>query len=473
MSEEIIAPKEKKKISKGKIILILVLVVILAAGATAGVLFFKHYNSPTEQLKRAEEAGDEAQIEEIMEEYGEVLATEPDVADIYNAKLDELQRSFLEETIEYNAAMNELDRIQAKGITGTLEKSASVRSYISALHASRTAYNTAESFYSTENYAEAIEQYEKVIEDDPNYSNASAKIDSCYNKYREKALAEAEAMVASGSYESAIGLLESALNVLPEDSKINEKIILYKSKLSEMEISDALAKGADYAAAGDYANAIRAIESHYKADPTHYQLSTRYGEYSKAYEDQVIAAADSLAGERKYDEAIEQLKSAQSLLPDSQILKDKIAALEASKPISLSSLGFFNGEWDWNEDTPEDPFGNSYSGSTNFTIQSDHDKYGDPRTVSVEYHVEGKYTTLTGNMVPYTSIHENATFQVLVYTDDGSGNFTLVYTSPEIGRKTYSTPFEANITGARFVKISLVLGDESAAILYNLELWPN
>lgn len=45
MNEELVAPKEKKRISKGKIILILILVVILAAAATVGVLFLKDRKS--------------------------------------------------------------------------------------------------------------------------------------------------------------------------------------------------------------------------------------------------------------------------------------------------------------------------------------------------------------------------------------------------------------------------------------------
>lgn len=472
MTEEVIAPKEKKKLSKGKIIAILVLVVVLAAAATAGVLYMKWYNSPEQQYQRALDSGNDAEVEQIINEYEE-LRNSDTVADTLNTKLEELQRSFLEETIEYSAAVAELDRIQNQGVTGTQENLTKVRSYIEALNASRVAYKTAESFFNSENYAEAIDQYKKVIEDDPNYSDAAAKIEACYNKYRDKALADAEALTVSGSYESAIGLLESALTVLPNDAKIQEKIILYTSKLSEMEISDALANAKTYADAGDYANALRAIAAHYAENPNNYQLSTRYGEYTKAYEDQVIAAVDTLAASRKYDEAIEQVKSAQTLLPDSQALKDKITALESSKPTALSSLGPINGGWNWNEGTPEDPFGNNYSGSINFTIQSNHRDYNsDTKTVSAEYRLDGKYTTLTGNLIPYTSIYQNATFKVLVYTDDGSNNYQLVYTSPDIGRKTDSTPFEANIAGAKYVKINIVLLDEAAAIVTDLQLWP-
>lgn len=471
MTEEVIAPKEKKKLSKGKIIAILVLVVVLAAAATAGVLYMKWYNSPEQQYQRALDSGNDAEVEEIINEYEE-LRNSDTVADTLNTKLEELQRSFLEETIEYSAAVAELDRIQNQGVTGTLENLTKVRSYIEALNASRVAYKTAESFFNSENYAEAIDQYKKVIEDDPNYSDAAAKIEACYNKYRDKALADAEALTVSGSYESAIGLLESALTVLPNDAKIQEKIILYTSKLSEMEISDALANAKTYADAGDYANAIRAIAAHYAENPNNYQLSTRYGEYTKAYEDQVIAAVDTLAASRKYDEAIEQVKSAQTLLPDSQVLKDKITALESSKPTALSSMTPINGGWEWNKGTPEDPFGNNYSGSVNFAILLSEDYWGDPISFEAEYRVDSKYTTVTGYMVPYTSIGEDSTYKVMIYTDDGSDNFQLVYTSPDIGRKTDSTPFEANIAGAKYVKIVVACQHRGNAILTDLQLWP-
>lgn len=472
MSEELVMPKEKKKLSKGKLIAILILVAVIAVAAVAGVLYMKWYNSPEQQYQRALESGNDDAAEQIISEYEELRDSEA-IADTLNTKLEELDRSFLEGTIEYSAVIAELDRIQSQGITGTQERLNSVRSNIEALNASRVAYKTAESFFSTENYAEAIEQYKKVIADDPNYSDAAAKIESCYNNYRNKVLAEAESMVAGGSYSSAISLLESALSVLPNDAKIQENIILYQSKLAALEISDALANAAASAEAGDYAKAIRDIESHYKANPDDYQLSTRYAEYTKAYEDQIIAAVDSLAAARKYDEAIEQIKSAQSLLPDSQVLKDKLAALESSKPTALSNLGTLNGGWNWNEGTPEDPFGNNYSGSINFTIQSNHEWGSGSKTIYAEYRLDGKYALLTGNLIPYTSINENSTYQVLVYTDDGSSNFQLVYTSPEIGRKTDSTPFEAPIAGAKFVKITIVLGDEAAAILTDLQLWPN
>lgn len=473
MNEELVAPKEKKRISKGKIILILILVVILAAAATVGVLFLKHYNSPAAKIARAEAAGDVGLVEELFEEYAEVLATDPDTATLYSNKLDELQRSFLEGTVDYDDAIEEINRIQTTAIPGLLEKISTVRSFVSDLNKSRTEYDTAEGLFASENYPAAIEHYKLVIEADPNYADAKAKISTSHDNYRTKMLADAEAQAAAGSYTTAITILESALNVLPNDSSITTQINFYKTQKLEGEISNALTEGSDYAALGDYANAIRAIKDHFTANPTNSTLSTRYAEYTAAYEAQVLTASDALAAERKYDEAIDQLKSAQSLLPDSQAVKDKLTALEASKPVPLSNLGAINGGWNWNEGTPEDPFGNNYSGSTNFTIQTDHDSWGDPRTISAEYRVDGKYAILSGKLIPYTSIHENSTYQVLVYTDDGSNNYQLVYTSPEIGRKTDPYSFEAPIAGAKYVKINIVLGDESAAILTDLVLWPN
>ena len=121
MTEEVIAPKEKKKLSKGKLIAIAILVVAIAAAAVAGVLYMKWYNSPDQQYQRALESGDEAKVEEVLNE-NEELRNSATVADTLNDKLDTLQRSFLEETIEYSAAVSELDRIQKQGVTGTQEK---------------------------------------------------------------------------------------------------------------------------------------------------------------------------------------------------------------------------------------------------------------------------------------------------------------------------------------------------------------
>lgn len=468
MSEEVITSSEQKP-SKGKLIVIAVIAIAVIAAAIAGVVFFKNYNSPEAQFKRAEAAGDDDAVDVIIEQYGSEITDSEDVASFYNTKIEEVDRSFLAETIDYSAAIAELDRIQAKGITGTLENLTKVRGNIEALNNSRIAFKTAESFFGTENYPEAIGQYKKVIEADPNFAAATAKIDACYNNYRSKVLAEAEAMVTAGSYESAIGMLESALTVLPNDATIQEKIILYKSKLSELAISDALANAAVYAEAGDYASAIRAIESQHKANPDNYQLTTRYGDYTKAYEDQVLAAADTLAAERKYDEAIEQIKSAQAVLAESQTLKDKIAVLESSKPTPLSNLGAINGGFDWDDSPPEDPFGNTYTG----IWYTNHDGWSsDTRTVSAEYRIDSKYAVLSGVLAPYISIGENSTFKIQVYTDDGSNTYTLVYTSPEIGRKTDAYTFEAPIAGAKYVKISIILGDEAAGILADLQLWP-
>ena len=244
MNDEVITPVEKKKFSKGKIILILVLAAVLVVASVAGGLYMKWYNSPEQQYQRALESGDNAQVDKIINEYEELRDSDT-VADTLNTRLDELQRSFMEQTIDYSAAIAEVNRIQNQGVTGTQEKLSTVRSYIESLNASRTAYATAESFFSSENYAEAIAQYQKVTDIDPNYSNAAAKIEACYNKDRDKTLAEAEALTVAGSYESAISMLESALSILPNDAKIQEKIILYTSKLSQMEISDALAKCQD------------------------------------------------------------------------------------------------------------------------------------------------------------------------------------------------------------------------------------
>lgn len=465
-------PEEKKTLPKRKIILISVVAVILVVAVIAVSSYLSWYNSPEQQALRFATVEDFSALQEVVDT-DDAVRDSATLADTLVRHLEELKRSYLEETIEYAAACAEIENVRKLNVTGVLETLNEVESFVEVLNASRTCFATGESFFGNEHYAEAITQYQQVIEDDPNYSTAQTRIDSCITKYRENALSEAAALTADGSYAEAISLLESALSVLPNDSKIKEQIILYEADLSAKSKSDALASAKTYADAGDYANAIRAVSALLASTPNDYQLTNAYNDYCSAYENQVITAADTLAAERKYSEAIEQIKSAQKLLPDSQILKDKIAALEASKPVSLAELGAINGGWTWNDGTPVDPFGNDYSG-TSFSIHSNHRDWNtDSKTVSAEYRLYGKYNLLTFTLAPYTSISEHGSWYVQVYTDDGTNNYVLVYTSPEITRKTDAATYEAVITGAEYVKICIVLGDEAAAIVADVQAWPN
>ena len=69
MSEELVMPKEKKKLSKGKLIAILILVAAIAVAAVAGVLYMKWYNSPEQKYQRALESGNDDAAEQIISEY--------------------------------------------------------------------------------------------------------------------------------------------------------------------------------------------------------------------------------------------------------------------------------------------------------------------------------------------------------------------------------------------------------------------
>ena len=120
MSEnEKIIPEEAPV--RGKRMLPLILAGAILAAAVAGMVFFRIHNSPNARVERAETAGDSEAVDALFEKYGEELVNDVGVAEFYNKRIEEVERSFRAETIEYASAVTELDRIRSRGVTGTLE----------------------------------------------------------------------------------------------------------------------------------------------------------------------------------------------------------------------------------------------------------------------------------------------------------------------------------------------------------------
>lgn len=77
-------------------------------------------------------------------------------------------------------------------------------------------------------------------------------------------------------------------------------------------------------------------------------------------------------------------------------------------------------------------------------------------------------------MSPHADINEDAYSQVKIYADD-----KLVYTSPAIGRKTDLVNFNADISGADYIKIVVEVkrreekdgNNKDSLILMDVQLW--
>ncbi|MBQ6570361.1 MAG: protein kinase [Clostridia bacterium] len=455
---------EKLRKNKKKII---ILSVAAALAITLISLTIAYFTSSEQRIIRALNKADYNQALSIYQEDfdGDASGT---LVRTLKGRLKKTKENFYSGKTEYEVAKMEVATIEKMGISELSDTIKSVKSAITALNNSRTAFNTAESLFEKGEYAEAITNYKKVIEDDSNYESAKTKLATAIEKYRDAELAAAAKYVEEGSYTLAISELENALTIVPDDVKLSEQISVYKSENSAKIKAEGVKAAADSAAKGDFASAISAIETAIDANQDDAELKALREDYINKFVSAMIAKADALTGKRDFPSAIAALEDALKVLPDNEALKKKLEDVKAKQPVSLATLTPINGGWEWNDGDPTDPFQKTYTDTSNYKIF-----YSGNSPYSVEYRLYGKYKLLTGSVVPHADIAENGNCQFKIYADG-----KLVYTSPVIRRKTDLFKFTANISGADYIKIELEIHDNyyswsshNAVILMDMMLW--
>lgn len=503
--------KKEKKSKRNKVVLILVLVAVILVAAAAAYLYLSWYNSPEQEMMRALE---EDNLDEAVEIYLDKMDGDAsdELIDALTKKINTLKDDYLNETETYTATIQQLDSIRELEIDDLESLLDETETYVDKLNDSRTAFNTAETLRQKGEYDEAMQQYKKVWDEDPNYDTALSLLNECVDSYRNEILATAKTYSDNELYEDAIRILEVGLTVLPNDSIITEQISLCEVANTALEKQNLLDKAENYAKNGDYLAALELLENYtsdadVKAAYLKYadaytnslldeaasmvssgdypgaiellkphtddkDIETAYNKYCKEYETEILAQADTLMAQKDYDGAITLLKQAQKVLPNNSNLSDKISEAESKKPVSLKTIKIINKSnvWgDWNDGTPIDPFDNNYSYSHNYIIQCYHNSrpYYDQVEHYAEWRVYENYTSITGTLAPYTSMPENGTSYIQIFGDD-----QLLYTSPTIGRKTDAFDFEVNITGVDYIKIYVYTPENNCSIiLSNLQLW--
>lgn len=456
----------KKTISKGKIVLFTILAVVLIVAIAIAVLVFRWYTSTEQRILRALDVQDYDAVAEIMEE-DEFTNESEEVVDHLRERIAKIKAGYENGTIDYATAKKELETIGKLNIDGISSELSGVRGYIDQLYKSRINFSNAESFYATGDYREAIAYYRLVIEDDENYMVATEKYLDSVNKYREEILTKAAKYADTELYSDAIALLTDALNTIPNDARITEQIRIYDKNNIEKLKEDALEIAANYAKNGDYLSAFKALTYIRESQAADAELVSAYNKYCEQYASQIISVVDEKVSQKDFDGAISALNVALKNLPGNEVLLSKQEEVKAMQPIPITTLLTVNAsEWEeWNEGVPSDPFGNDYSVACNYVCIGK--KNGERRNTYVEYRLYGKYETITGTIAPHNSCDNGPVAYLQIYADD-----ELVYTSPDIDRKTDAIPFSVNISGADYIKIVVRTYYGAVVILSDIRLWP-
>ena len=318
----------------------------------------------------------------------------------------------------------------------------------------------------SEDYANAIVQYRKVSEKDTiNYEASKKRLEDAIKGYRVKVANEAAGYAEQEDYVSALTVLETALNILPNDPEITQKKNKYSADNAKKIKKDALTKATEYAKEKDFKNAILTIraaqtgENEFDAE-----LQSALANYEKKYVDAVIAQADALIAKRDYNGALTALSEANEFLPDNEELEDKYTEVDENKPVSLSTIKVFNGEeGGWNEGSPVDSFGVTYTELSNFFIFSRSNQLR--HSTYKEFRLYGKYKTLTGKCVPHEDMGTDGSCTVHIYADEKPVQTITVK------RKTDLIEFNADIEGADYLKVVIDVNEYSSILLMDFMLW--
>ncbi len=308
----------KKPVSKKKVILICSILAVVAVLGIAGYLFLQWYNSDEQVAVRAFESGDYEAVSDIIAEGKDDLDTDK-LSEAALERVNAIKQEFIDSSIEYLAANDELTIIANLGIMKDLTPIAEVRNFIGKLNSSRTYFSTAEAMFERGDYAEAIENYKLVIQEDANYETARTRLNESVEKYRSTALASAETYATSKEYNQAIAVLNAALVVLPDDETLNVQLATYQKELLQHNKEQILSSAADYAAMGAYDKAIQALRANAEIIGEDADLLAAEQKYCSEYVTATLAAVEDMEPLA----AIEQLDTCAKVVGDNLDLKAK------------------------------------------------------------------------------------------------------------------------------------------------------
>lgn len=379
-------------------------------------------------------------------------------------RIGEIKKDFTKDRITFSSALAELDSLSELGISGILADVNNARSALESLDLSKEHFEKAEQFYSSGVYTNAIVYYRLVSEDDPNYRLAKKNAAEAEKQYREQVINISKDCTDSISLSEAIATLYSALDLLPNDTKIIKQISICEEEYSKLVKSDTLTAAKSYADKNDYKNAVLTLKTLIDSDMANTEITSTYNSYCFSYVSQSINQANNLITAKKFDEALTILSETARYVPDNATLANKIAEVKELQPLPISSLTpVVSDYWgQWNTADAKDTFGNDYSSACNYMKLgewSERDHYA-------EYRLYGKYTTLTGSIVPHSDSNKDRISYLQIYVDD-----RLVYTSQDINRKTDPIDFSINVSGADYVKINVHTEYVAFVILYDVQLW--
>lgn len=129
--------------------------------------------------------------------------------------MESIKEKYIKEKISYDQAKKELLRLNQ--FDSVKSEYSDIIVFINRLETSRNAYKNAEKLLGEEKYYEALKEYERVIEEDSNYTKAQSQLIDVATKYKEYCIKEAGELAAKETYSDAVSLIDKCLEYNADD----------------------------------------------------------------------------------------------------------------------------------------------------------------------------------------------------------------------------------------------------------------
>ncbi len=244
-----------------------------------------------------------------------------------------------------NTKVKTVDKVY-QGTNCTVEDYHEITAEIQSALQSKVAYQSGEMLMDQKNYADAIGEYGKVLEEDSNYQQAQEKMQQAKDAYKKDVMDKIKTFLDKNEYSEAISRLNDAAKVLPDDSEILATLNTCKKNHVAKFVDDAAAAFTDYT---------------------------------------------------KYEEALKLIQAGLQFYPDNETLLAKKEYYISFEPLNLFDVKPIKGSI-FTYDTDKDIYNNTYS-KAYYSSGAD-----------VYYDLKGKYNQLTATVYPRsTSTQTNYT----------------------------------------------------------------
>ncbi len=297
--------KKKKKSKKKWIILSAAAVAVIAVAAVVMLVI----TGPVNRLRSSVGDRDWQEARQIYE--NSFLGREGREAradDIFAAAVEEIESEFAAETMDYQTAFGHLSALAAFWDDS---RARSALDSVEALNSSRNAFQRAESCMESGDYAQAVESYGQVIESDSRYSEAQSRLETARSRYKQQIFTESDELEEQNEYQSAILLVEDALELLGEDADLRARLTELEDGQSRYQVQSVLDQAQVYADRGNYYSAMDLVGNALKTNRNNESLQSASEEYRQKYEEDILANAEAALGnDENYEAAIIVLDNA-------------------------------------------------------------------------------------------------------------------------------------------------------------------